>query len=105
MSPALRRIRCGAHAEDLLARAQRPSPPAPPGRAADEGLSERELEVLRLLATELSGPDIARALFVSPNTLRTHTKAHLHQARREPPPRCGPAGRRTRPAVVANHQA
>jgi LuxR family maltose regulon positive regulatory protein len=30
--------------------------------------------VLRVLASELSGPDIARALFVSPNTLRTHTK-------------------------------
>jgi len=30
--------------------------------------------VLRLLATELSGPEIARALFVSVNTLRTHTK-------------------------------
>jgi LuxR family maltose regulon positive regulatory protein len=30
--------------------------------------------VLRLLVTELSGPDIARELFVSPNTVRTHTK-------------------------------
>jgi LuxR family maltose regulon positive regulatory protein len=30
--------------------------------------------VLRLLATELTGPDIARQLFVSVNTLRTHTK-------------------------------
>jgi LuxR family transcriptional regulator, maltose regulon positive regulatory protein len=30
--------------------------------------------VLRLLATELSGPEIARHLFVSVNTLRTHTK-------------------------------
>jgi LuxR family maltose regulon positive regulatory protein len=44
---------------------------APPG---DEGLSDRELEVLRLLATELTGPEIARHLFVSVNTLRTHTK-------------------------------
>jgi LuxR family maltose regulon positive regulatory protein len=39
-----------------------------------EPLSERELEVLHLLATELSGPEIARRLFVSVNTLRTHTK-------------------------------
>jgi LuxR family maltose regulon positive regulatory protein len=47
----------------------------PPGiRQPAEGLSERELEVLRLLDTELSGPEIARALFISPNTLRTHTK-------------------------------
>ncbi|MDP9143829.1 MAG: LuxR C-terminal-related transcriptional regulator, partial [Actinomycetota bacterium] len=37
-------------------------------------LSDRELEVLRLLATPLSGPQIARQLFVSINTLRTHTK-------------------------------
>jgi LuxR family maltose regulon positive regulatory protein len=37
-------------------------------------LSDRELEVLRLLATPLSGPQIARRLFVSINTLRTHTK-------------------------------
>lgn len=37
-------------------------------------LSERELEVLRLLATDLSGPEIARELVVSLNTLRTHTK-------------------------------
>jgi LuxR family maltose regulon positive regulatory protein len=39
-----------------------------------EPLSERELDVLRLLGTELSGPDIARELMVSLNTLRTHTK-------------------------------
>ena len=39
-----------------------------------EQLSERELQVLRLLDSELSGPQIARELFVSHNTLRTHTK-------------------------------
>ncbi len=39
-----------------------------------EPLSERELEVLRLLRTELNGPEIARELLVSLNTLRTHTK-------------------------------
>ncbi|HEY9075161.1 MAG TPA: LuxR C-terminal-related transcriptional regulator [Anaerolineaceae bacterium] len=39
-----------------------------------ETLSEREMEVLRLLRSELSGPDIARQLVVSLNTLRTHTK-------------------------------
>lgn len=42
--------------------------------ASSEGLSERELEVLRLLATELTGPEIAQRLYVSLNTLRTHTK-------------------------------
>ncbi|MBD1539052.1 helix-turn-helix transcriptional regulator [Arthrobacter sp. S13_S34] len=39
-----------------------------------EVLSKRELEVLRLLGSSLSGPEIARQLFVSVNTLRTHTK-------------------------------
>jgi LuxR family maltose regulon positive regulatory protein len=37
-------------------------------------LSDRELDVLRLLRSDLSGPDIARELHVSLNTLRTHTK-------------------------------
>jgi len=37
-------------------------------------LSDRELQVLRLLDSELSGPQIARELFVSHNTVRTHTK-------------------------------
>jgi LuxR family maltose regulon positive regulatory protein len=39
-----------------------------------EPLSDRELDVLRLLRSDLSGPDIARELLVSLNTLRTHTK-------------------------------
>jgi len=39
-----------------------------------EPLSERELEVLKLLRTELNGPEIARELAVSLNTMRTHTK-------------------------------
>jgi len=38
-----------------------------------EPLSERELEVLKLLRSELSGPEIAGQLIVSLNTLRTHT--------------------------------
>jgi LuxR family maltose regulon positive regulatory protein len=37
-------------------------------------LSERECEVLKLLTTELSGPEIAKELMVSMNTIRTHTK-------------------------------
>ncbi len=39
-----------------------------------EPLSERELEVLKLLRTDLSGPEIADQLTVSPNTFRTHTR-------------------------------
>ena len=44
------------------------------GQGLIEPLSERELEVLRLLGSELDGPAIARELVVSLNTLRTHTK-------------------------------
>ncbi len=44
-----------------------------PGTMVDP-LSDRELEVLRLLASDLSGPEIASALFVSIHTIRTHTK-------------------------------
>ncbi len=59
------------HADRLLRSGQaQPPVPVPPA----DGLSGRELEVLRLLATELSGPEIARRLFISVNTLRTHTK-------------------------------
>ena len=39
-----------------------------------EPLSKRELDVLRLLASELDGPSIARELVVSLNTVRTHTR-------------------------------
>ncbi len=39
-----------------------------------EPLSERERQVLELLGTELSGPEIARKLMVSLNTVRTHTQ-------------------------------
>ena len=39
-----------------------------------EPLSERELEVLRSLATELTGPEIARELVIAVSTLRSHTQ-------------------------------
>jgi LuxR family maltose regulon positive regulatory protein len=40
-----------------------------------EPLSARELEVLRLFNTELSGPEIARELVVGLSTVRTYTKS------------------------------
>jgi LuxR family maltose regulon positive regulatory protein len=42
--------------------------------ALADPLSDRELEVLRLLDSDLTGPQIARQLYISLNTLRTHTK-------------------------------
>jgi LuxR family transcriptional regulator, maltose regulon positive regulatory protein len=45
-----------------------------PVPASPEQLSEREVEVLRLLATDLTGPEISRQLFMSINTFRTHTR-------------------------------
>lgn len=54
---------------------QRDAAPAPVSHhPLPDVLSERELHVLRLLETELTGPQIAKELFVSVNTLRTHTK-------------------------------
>jgi LuxR family transcriptional regulator, maltose regulon positive regulatory protein len=59
----------------LSAASLRGTAPRPPvGQAMVEPLSERELDVLRLLATDLDGPAIARELVVSLNTVRTHTK-------------------------------
>ncbi|HRF46214.1 MAG TPA: LuxR C-terminal-related transcriptional regulator [Anaerolineales bacterium] len=55
-------------------------PTAQPGintKSLIEPLSAHELEVLRLLGTELSGPEIARERVVSLNTIRTQTQ-HIY---------------------------
>jgi ATP/maltotriose-dependent transcriptional regulator MalT len=46
-----------------------------PNPSAGEELSDRELEVLRLLATERSLREIGGELYVSLNTVKTHTRA------------------------------
>ncbi|MDQ1664054.1 MAG: hypothetical protein QOH75_85 [Actinomycetota bacterium] len=58
----------------LLATTSRTEHGTPVHQALVEPLSERELDVLRLLGSDLDGPDIARELSVSLNTMRTHTK-------------------------------
>ncbi len=46
----------------------------PSGGPGPSGLSERELEIVRYLPTPLSNADIAAALYVSLNTLKTHLR-------------------------------
>ena len=58
------------YAKRLLAAGERPR-----RQPLAEPLSERELEVLRLLATDLQGPDIASELVVALSTVRSHTKS------------------------------
>lgn len=45
-----------------------------PRRGLIEPLSQRELDVMRLLGSDLGGPEIARELVVSLHTVRTHTR-------------------------------
>jgi LuxR family maltose regulon positive regulatory protein len=63
-----------AYIAELLDSVAAPGRHSPKKQGLIEPLSERELDVIRLLGSELSGPDIARELMVSLNTLRTHTK-------------------------------
>ena len=49
----------------------------PPPPAAVDGLTPRELEVLRLVAKGRSNAEIAAALFIGPGTVRTHVSAIL----------------------------
>jgi len=50
-------------------------PTTPASSALHEPLSQRELEILRLFQSELSGPEIAQELVIALSTLRTHTKS------------------------------
>ena len=63
----------------LMTARSRPGPAPRPGwlETLVETLSDRELDVMRLLAGDLDGPAIARELIVSLNTVRTHTK-HIY---------------------------
>jgi two-component system, NarL family, response regulator LiaR len=51
-----------------------PAPPFAPNRAQQQslGITDRELEILALIARDLSNREIATQLFVSENTVKTH---------------------------------
>ena len=65
---------------ELLARTERSlqlasAPASAPLLAADLELSERELTLLRLLASDLSQREIGSELFISLNTVKGHVKS------------------------------
>ena len=69
--------RAAAFVDEVLAATRRIVPAA---RAGDQArlvdpLSEREVEVLRYLASRLDSSEIAAALYISVNTVRSHVKA------------------------------
>ncbi|TDW77439.1 LuxR C-terminal-related transcriptional regulator [Kribbella pratensis] len=77
MLTMLQRLRpASAYVRRLLDAARQPTRVSTPQTLLDP-LSDRELDVLRLLTSELDGPSIARELVVSLNTVRTHTK-HIY---------------------------
>jgi DNA-binding CsgD family transcriptional regulator len=83
VAPLLDEVRgiCGPlGAAPTLARvdalAARPTP-EPPAQRYPAGLTQREVEVLRLLPRGFSNAEIAGILFVSPRTIQTHL-SHLY---------------------------
>jgi LuxR family maltose regulon positive regulatory protein len=61
---------------EALQEATGPKPPeAPLGGELIEPLSERELQILRLLNTHLSSTEMAEQLYLSVHTVRTHIKS------------------------------
>jgi LuxR family maltose regulon positive regulatory protein len=78
---ALSRTTAPGYVRRLLAvfPAGKPQPTVvPQGQAGQEGLieplSEREIEVLQLIAEGLTNPEIAARLFLSLHTIKTHTR-------------------------------
>ena len=71
---AAKQPNASSYVRRLLAAVARAEGQTPVEQPLIEPLSERELEVLRLLESDLDGPDIARELTVSLNTVRTHTR-------------------------------
>ena len=74
VAPGERKGIAASYVRRLLAAVNQTGDHRPVSHGLIEPLSERELDVLRLLGTDLDGPDIARELVVSLSTVRTHTQ-------------------------------
>ncbi len=72
MEPLTERVTALRKAGDATSR---PTPSLP------DGLTQRELEVLRLIATGSSNPMIAEALVISINTVERHVTNILNKSR------------------------
>jgi DNA-binding NarL/FixJ family response regulator len=60
------------HETLLAATAAPPAPEPTPAAAPPDGLTQRELEILRLIARGLTNPEIAAQLYLSNHTIKTH---------------------------------
>ena len=69
LDPEAARAVCAAAGVSLRRRASAPWP---------HGLTDREVDVLRLLARGLTKKEIARALVIAPGTAHTHT-VHIYE--------------------------
>ncbi len=69
------KLLAGFEAEGQSSAGEAPLRITPVSQPLIEPLSQRELEILRLFKTELSGPEIARELVIALSTVRTHTKS------------------------------
>jgi two-component system, NarL family, response regulator LiaR len=51
----------------------------PSSKGNNANLSQRELDVLRLMVDGLSNPEIAEKLYLSPNTIKTHVRGIMNK--------------------------
>ena len=70
-----RKLLSAFEVEDQGADVETPPSASPASSSLIEPLSQRELDILRLFKTELSGPEIAQELVIALSTVRTHTKS------------------------------
>src|SRR5699024_2950108 len=75
LAEASRRSAATGYLQELVSASSGTTQRSPVRQRLIEPLSQRELEVLRLLRSDLDGPGMASELVVSLNTLRSHTKS------------------------------